>query len=69
MFYFLSWGVLKTMGCNTKIVDFSMIWGYPHDLGPPQRKIFSNDINHLHQLRYCMRASAARFPAPPIFSY
>ena len=28
---FLKWGMTKTIGFNTKIVLFGMIWGYPHD--------------------------------------
>ena len=27
---FLKWGILKIIGFNTKIVQFGMIWGYPH---------------------------------------
>ena len=32
---FLKWGIPKTIGFNTKTVQFLMIWGYPNFRKPP----------------------------------
>ena len=32
---FLEWGIPKTMGFNTKIIQFSMIWWFPKIGVPP----------------------------------